>query len=90
MSGIQYYLNEQLSIDYEANAAYVTVAPCESQLFTVEHNNIVYIDYDDRGNLHGIELLDLKSLYPVDELAEKNSDLWELLTKVNKAILKNV
>lgn len=83
---------DNLSIDFEAEAAYLTVDEilAGEEVFTVEHNPNVYIDYDSRGNLKGFELLDLEAGFPVEEMTENNSDLCHVLTKANETIKKQL
>lgn len=83
---------DNLSIDFEAEAAYLTVGEVldGEEIFTVEHNQNVYIDYDSRGNLKGFELLDLEAGFPVAEMTENDSELCHALTEANETIKKQL
>lgn len=83
MNEDNYYIDGNLSIDFDANAAYLTINPCNDQLFTIQHNEIVNIDYNSKGEIHGFELLSLNEKFPVEEMAEKGSILWKILEKAN-------
>ena len=79
----------ELTTDFAAGASYLTVKGDAGQIFTVEHSEAVYIDYDYDSALVGIELLDLKSGFPVKDLAAEGSDLHNALTAANLYLKTN-
>lgn len=83
MNEDNYLIDGNMSIDFDAHAAYLTINPCADQLFTVQHNDIVNIDYNAKGEIHGFELLNIDKGFPVEEMAERNSILWGMLKNAN-------
>jgi uncharacterized protein YuzE len=79
----------ELTTDFEVGATYLKIKEDAGQIFTVEHNEQVLIDYDYDSALVGIELLDLKTGFPVTDLASEGSDLFKALTEANSYLQSN-
>lgn len=83
-----FLVDGNLTIDFTVHAVYLTITPELKgvQLFTIEHNDTVNIDYDISGQVYGIELLTMKHGFPVEELAEQGSDLWKEIEEANRKL----
>jgi uncharacterized protein YuzE len=78
--------NGNLTVDFEAECAYLTIKDETGQLFTVEHNSVTLVDYNARGEVCGYELLSLKHGFPTSELLEREHKLWATLEEANVAL----
>jgi uncharacterized protein YuzE len=58
-------------LDRDAGAAYLRLST-KSVARTVEFNEDIYVDLDDMGVVVGVELLDLMTLIPMDDLTSKH------------------
>jgi uncharacterized protein YuzE len=78
--------NGNLSVDFDAECAYLTVKKTNEQIFTVEHNSVTLVDYNARGEVCGYELLSLRHGFPTAELVEREHELWDMLEEANAAL----
>ncbi|MBV8994095.1 MAG: DUF2283 domain-containing protein [Pseudonocardiales bacterium] len=72
-----------VKIDTEAGAAYLRLG-CGQVARTVEFDEVIYVDLDQFGVVVGIELLDLDTSLPLDELAARfhiNANALDVLMK---------
>lgn len=60
-----------VKLDLDAGAAYLRLS-AESVARTVEFNEVILVDLDTMGVVVGVELLDLMTPIPMDDLASKH------------------
>lgn len=75
-----------VEIDQDANAAYVQFSK-RHVVRTVEFRDDVNIDLDEHGMVVGIELLDLDSTVPLDDIAEHHHIHTEALRTLLESLV---
>lgn len=72
-----------LKVDFEVEAAYLTIRKQDEQLFTLSHDDFINVDYNARGEAIGYEILTLDRGFPVDDILSVDSPCYGLLVEAN-------
>lgn len=83
---INYPHNVKVDINTNEDSVYVSLIR-SNQVFTVEHDSGILLDYTISGELAGLELLQGRDLFPIYDLTIPDSELREILIKVNSHLV---